>query len=427
MNVRTATPLLRRELPGIILIVGWFVLAACFVFWTPLYPKHGYVLPIDQFYHAEYVRYLATHHSLPPVRTLFMAYHPPLWYLLQVPIITHHLNDSLLVRLGNAGWGALSITCAYCIARRTTALQPTAIALGLATFATIPGFIIASTGYTNDSMANFFTLASICFSLLLLRSHVRLTTHICLLVLSVALGMYTKYSSIYLIPAVALVCTTHLIAGKTSARQVMVVGLAIVGGISLFLPYAIMHNRAQTGKLLPTNFETKRPDSLPSTLPFIQLLNPLHLVDASQWSTPFHYNGPYYWSKHTLYGTFVSSGYFASFSSTPALSLGQMTGLWIGFNLFITLLAILILMWRKLSVWGVLALGSFLAHVLHIAYAPIYDATNSRYFAWIFLILGLCLATTVQKSSDSRSIAAFAVCCSVANCTVLGLLSYFVR
>jgi 4-amino-4-deoxy-L-arabinose transferase-like glycosyltransferase len=165
----------------LLILLASLVLKIFFAFYTPLYiddPKGKIHALNDEYAHFKYVRYLAIHHSLPvnthirsledPVAWIFQDFEyaqPPLYYLLNVPLMALGSRALVACRLFSIFLSTLTLWLAICSAgivfrKKDVAVLLTTVALGFH-----PILLRIGSAVSNDNLA--WLLSSVLFYRLL--------------------------------------------------------------------------------------------------------------------------------------------------------------------------------------------------------------------------------------------------------------------
>jgi hypothetical protein len=140
--VRDAVVVVRLE--GFLFALG--AALRILLLWT-FNPSHGY----DAQTHFDYAKYIAEHGALPPLMSSFVAYHPPMFYLLMAPVV--RLGGSIAaVQVLGVAMGIARLALVWHGLRRALPADDRARSIGLALAAVLPVSIHLDAMVSNESL-----------------------------------------------------------------------------------------------------------------------------------------------------------------------------------------------------------------------------------------------------------------------------------
>ncbi len=236
-------------------ILLWLLVITGYCLRTPHYCRAH-----DMGAHFEYTRYIAQMNKLPHPYAGYETWQPPLYYLINsfidVPDLKSEVEKDKITHV-NYGrgvsvlYGLIELLIIAWILSQVSQNQILQ-ALVLMFICTTPKFIFVFSTYSNDSLT---TLLSTAIVVLSYRLYTKWNNSLALALLSVStLGLYTKYTVLFPIAAVALICLKNLLKLKLpNLVQTRIISILILS-LVLLSPYLYFHNYKNTGRLLSTSF-----------------------------------------------------------------------------------------------------------------------------------------------------------------------------
>lgn len=245
----------------------------------------------DSWQHVGYTETIVKEHRLPAPLEGWQTYHPPLYYLINSFIASNSLYSNKIfhincVRSISVLYGVIALFIILWFISKIN--QPPLVKLLVSLFiATTPTFVFLFTTYNNDVLA---ILLSIIMFALSYESYYNWSRSkgIGLLLISTA-GLYTKFTFVFSIISIVLICSKNLLQLKSpSVPQLRIVYILIFSVVLLF-PWLYYHNYHYTKKLFPTNVEQHSEKlTIENIKPFIKVILPTAILDnfSVKWFTP---------------------------------------------------------------------------------------------------------------------------------------------
>ena len=384
----------QEKLSLFLLIIGSFLLIILQFHNAAFHPtKRGF----DATGHLAYINYLRQHHRIPLPNQGFEFYHPPLYYLLVLPLTYPRLMKM-------AGFFIWLLTGFFLFQffqkkhrQRAVSLSATIAIMGL------PVFLYQSISISNEFLSISLIMVSLIYYLRYLKRE-RSKSWLILGFLA-GLAILTKATGLILIPTIFLSEIIIYFINKKKENIfnnlfIFTFVTSIVGGWIYLRNWLLFKNPLITGTDFPKLFSIDQP-VVPRTLNFF--LNP-----ASLWKLDMFHAQHYSFLGGTLFSFFYDSHNIV----IPVQPFSKIGALIIILSLPL-LIASLIGFWQTKNKWGreiVLPIYSFLliaAYVLYNFKFPFYSAVKGTYIASLALPYGYYLSKFINRRRRYLLIFAF--------------------
>lgn len=208
---------------------------------------------MDFWRHIEYTEIIALEHRMPAPYEKLETYQPPLYYLINSFIVpdslltnkTAHIN---FVELLSMIYGAISLFIILWLIQQVSN-NVFAQLITISFIATTPKFLFNFCTYSNDSLSTMFCIA---VSAIAYKLYKKWSWDFAILLLVLATcGIYTKYTMIWCIFIISIICSKNLLKLRLPNKfQIGIIGILLTS-VLLFMPWAFFHNYHHSGKLLP--------------------------------------------------------------------------------------------------------------------------------------------------------------------------------
>ena len=400
----------------IIVLILWVITVSVYLNHTPIGIRSH-----DWDAHEQYTDFIINKHKLPAPLEGFHTYHPPLYYLINALLIPPSIRTDRekvhhFVRWISVLYGCLAlIIMAWCLQQITsdTKIQ----FLTLLYIATIPKFVFIFSTFNNDSLATLLCIATIAISYSLYKNWSNKIALILLLVSTAAI--YTKYSSIFCIGAIFLLCLKDLFLSKISNPcSKKLIGIFILS-VLLFSPWMIFHNKHHTGKLLPTSFDGQLHQSISihnikDTLKTIIKFPPF--LSKKMWDEPWACADA---DPSTKVNDYFAHSFVTSVIGEYAFSSPEKNVAWmiLLIQFFFSLFSLKLAFRSNISKLALSII--FLAHLIQIAsISRIIPPVNGcfmdfRYIAWLWVTWLVLYANALLYSTKYKGLFNFALTCGI--------------
>ena len=306
----------------------WVLIAVLYLRHTPLDHRNH-----DYSHHLYYTEIIATQHRFPKPYEGTETYHPPLYYLINSFLAPESLKtDKVLhsncVRGLSVFYGALTIIllswfCSKFVPDKRARL------IALLFLITTPKFMFIFSTYNVDSLATLISVAVITISYMLYTNWSKNLALVFLLISTA--GIYTKYTTVFCMIVVSLMCSYNFLKGKLpNKKQFGIISIFVLAMI-LHYPWLINHNYKNTGRLTPTNTDFKIDQNL-SIQSYFNSIRSVIRIPILQ-STPHEWDEPWVYTiadhPETKANDYISTAFITSLIGEYVFSKPHKNFIWI--------------------------------------------------------------------------------------------------
>ena len=284
----------------------WLVIATAYLIRTPYDHRQH-----DIEGHIQYVQTIISEHRFPKSHEAFESHQPPLYYLISSFIAPVSLSKEkmdvlynghcpseikkhlLSVQFFSILYGAIALWIIGLLLQNVTD-DKIAQLLALLFIATTPKFVFVFSTYSNDSLATLLAIAIVFISYKLYLNWSWTLAGVLLAVATV--GIYTKYTIVFCMTIISLICLKNLLQKKswdiTQKRIIAIFALSAV----LFSPWMVFHIYRHTGLPIVVGCEDKinrnfSPREIANTFrAFVKI--PLIQQTTHEWDDPWAHPSP---------------------------------------------------------------------------------------------------------------------------------------
>lgn len=281
----------------IVTIIFWVLVSLFYIARTPFDHRTH-----DFWGHLQYTEYIVRHNKFPSPYELSHSYYPPLYYsiaaLINPDVLKFDDVDKLAhinpVRYMSVLYGAITLWIIG-IALQEFNLSPFLQLILLLFISTTPKYVFVFATYNNDSLLTMLSVAALVLSYKLYKGW-SWKFAIWLLVVATA-SLYTKYTSIFYLFPVAILCFKNFLLNDISTHRRKKILSILIMSIVLFTPWMYYHNYLSTKKLFPANQDGAKYNLNPSLAEISKTLSTVLKIPIVQY-TPLEWSEP--WSYPTL-------------------------------------------------------------------------------------------------------------------------------
>ncbi len=389
-----------------IALIAWLIITMAYHAHTPLgnrtYDFQG---------HLTYTKIIANEHRFPRPHDGWETFHPPLYYLVNSYLAPHPKEEDpkkhvFYVQALSVLYGAIVLIVIEWFLRKLK-IDSVLRLITLLFILTTPGFLITFSTYNNDSLANVLCVGIVALSYKLFENWTNRNA-LFLLVISTA-SLYTKYTSLFCIGAVIVVCLRNIIKLKKPSLIDIRIVIILLSSVLLLYPWLEFHNKKYSGKLLPHNIESGWGNDL--------AINDDRATSKVVFKIPFYPTNPHEWDDPWAHGyarletkkhDFWAFSFITSVFSEFTYNFEEMQIIWLIFwiHLIGNIFAILQVGRSNISkiAFVVLLLAQF-GQIATLFYVPKPGgcAMDFRYICWTWLSWSVLYSYVIsQKNILSR-------------------------
>ncbi|MBI3591364.1 MAG: glycosyltransferase family 39 protein [Candidatus Melainabacteria bacterium] len=280
-----------RNLIGVVVTIIWLSIAINYCFRSP-YDYRGH----DIYGQLEYSEFIAKNHKLPTSNDCYQCYHPPLYYIIAnliTPSILsfrdYHIN---FVRGISVFYGTLVLWIILLVLEKVTT-DKRAWLMTLLFIETTPAFVFIFSRYNNDSLLSLLSISALA---IVFNVYFKWSQRLGILLFIVAAGcFYTKYTAVFCMLSLCLLCCKNFFLGKLLTENQFRILRILFLAFLLYSPWLVFHNYRHFKKITPLNFESRMYEKLD----FGKALNTLSTVvkipilqsTPKEWSEPWAHSG----------------------------------------------------------------------------------------------------------------------------------------